>query len=227
MCGRYTLKENKEQVAGWLDAVMEGFEDYEPDYNVAPSKEMPVMVTKEKTRERLLYPFRWGLLPFWAKEEKTSYSMINARAESLATKKSFKPSFESQRCIVPASGFYEWKGEKGDKTPYYIYPTHESLFAFAGLYNVWRSPDGKTRIPTYTIITTDANRTMEELHDRMPAMLLREEWDEWLDRDNHDTGALQELLRPFPDDALAYYPVSKAVNNVRNNGPELIERAEE
>lgn len=126
MCGRYTLKENKEQVAGWLDAVMEGFEDYEPNYNVAPSSEMPVMVD-DKSRQRLLYPFRWGLLPFWAEEEKVSYSMINARAESLADKKSFKPCFESQRCIVPASGFYEWKGEKGNKTPYYIYPTHESL----------------------------------------------------------------------------------------------------
>lgn len=225
MCGRYTLKENKEQVASWLDAVLEGFEDYEPNYNVAPSNEMPVMVD-DKSRQRLVYPFRWGLLPFWAKEQKTSYSMINARAESLADKKSFKPCFESQRCIVPASGFYEWKGEKGNKTPYYIYPTHEPMFAFAGLYNVWHAPDDSARIPTYTIVTTDANRTMEELHDRMPAMLLKEEWDEWLDRDNHDTGALQELLRPFPDDALSYYPVSKAVNNVRNNGPELIERAE-
>src|SRR5699024_11859362 len=109
-------------------------------------------------------PFRWGLLHLWAKEEKVSYSMINARGESVDNKKSCKRSFERKRCLVPDNGFYEWKGPKGDKAPYYVYPTHDELFAFAGIYNVWESPDGK-KVPTYSIITTEANTKMSELNE--------------------------------------------------------------
>lgn len=190
-------------------------------HNVAPTHNMPV-VCENRDGERTIRPFRWGLLPFWAKEEKVSYSMINARGESLDSKKSYKKSFKQYRCLVPASGFYEWKGEKGNKTPYYIHPTHEPMFAFAGLYNVWESPEGK-KTPSYTIIITEANQKMSTLHDRMPAMLLKEEWDEWLDPDNHDTNALKELLKPFPDDGIDYYQVGKAINSVKNNSAELLE----
>lgn len=221
MCGRYTLKENKDKLEEWFDADGEELDRLEPNYNVAPSQTMPV-VGQNRDGGRSLQPFRWGLLPFWADEKNIGYSMINARAETLDSKKSYKPYFEKQRCLVPASGFYEWKGKKGDKTPHYIYPTHEPLFAFAGLYSLWKSPDGKEQIPTYTIITTDANEKMKELHDRMPAMLLKNEWDQWLDPNNHDMLALKELLDPFPDDAIAFYPVNKKVGNVRNNSEDLI-----
>ncbi|MGK7371311.1 MAG: SOS response-associated peptidase [Candidatus Halalkalibacterium sp. M3_1C_030] len=225
MCGRYTLKENKEKLEEWFDADGEELDGIDPNYNVAPSQNMPV-VGQNREGGRSLQNFRWGLLPFWAKEKKVGYSMINARAETLDTKRSYKLYFKEKRCLVPASGFYEWKGEEGNKTPHYIYPTHEPMFAFAGLYSVWESPNGSEQIPTYTIITTDANEKMKELHDRMPAMLLKNEWGKWLDPNNHDTDALKDLLDPFPDDAIAFYPVSKKVGNVRNNSEELIQPRE-
>lgn len=221
MCGRYTLKEDTEMMEAWFDAVMEDFEKFGPNYNVAPTHTMPV-VGENKSRKRTIRPFRWGLLPFWAKDEKVSYSMINARAESLDSKKSFKKPFERHRCLVPASGFYEWKGEKGNKTPFYIFPTHEPMFAFAGIYNVWESPEGE-KVPSYSIITTKANKKMSELHDRMPVMLLKEEWDEWLDPGNQDTKALKELLNPFPDDAIDFHQVKKEVGKVSNNSVDLLE----
>ena len=224
MCGRYTLKEKEENLAKWFEAVFEEVENLKPNYNVAPSHQMPV-VRQADEGGRVIERYSWGLLPFWAKEKNAGYSLINARAETVDTKRSFRPYFESQRCLVPASGFYEWKGTKGNKKPYYIYPTHEPVFAFAGLYNLWTSPAGET-VPTYTIITTGANTKMGNIHNRMPAMLFKEEWDSWLDPANHNTRTLKDLLDPYPDDGLDYYPVSKEVNNVRNNGPELLERSE-
>ncbi len=222
MCGRYTLIESDEDLEAWFEAVIKEIEEVGPNYNVAPTHNMPV-VGQNREGQRTIQQFRWGLLPFWAKEKKVGYSMINARAESVDTKKSFKRSFERYRCLIPASGFYEWKGQKGNKTPYYIHPTHEPMFAFAGIYNVWESPEGE-KIPTYSIITTDANEKMSDLHDRMPVMLLKEEWDEWLNPENHNTKALKQLLTPFPDDAIDFYQVDKAVNNVRNNSEELLEK---
>lgn len=224
MCGRYTLKEDEEKLEDWFDAVARGFEGFGPNYNVAPSQKMPV-VGENRKGERTIRPFRWGLIPFWAKKKKISYSMINARGESLDAKKSYQQPFRQYRCLIPASGFYEWKGPEGDKTPYYIYPTHEPLFSFAGLYNVWESPEGE-KIPSFTIVTTEANRKLNGLHDRMPVILLKEEWKQWLDPGNRDIVGLKELLRPFPDDAIDFYEVGKAVNNIKNNSPELIEAAD-
>lgn len=221
MCGRYTLKEKEENLAKWFEAVFKEVENLEPNYNIAPSQRMPV-VRQSEGGDRVIERYSWGLLPFWAKEKNAGYSLINARAETLDSKRSFKPYFQNQRCLIPASGFYEWKGPKGNKTPYYIYPTHEPVFAFAGLYSLWSSPDGET-VPTYTIVTTGANSKMTDLHNRMPAMLLKEEWDSWLDPSNQHTDALKDMLDPYPDDALDYHPVSKEVNNVRNNNPRLIE----
>jgi putative SOS response-associated peptidase YedK len=214
------MKEQAE-LEEYFDAVMEDFESFGPNYNVAPTHRMPV-VGENKDGQRTIRPFRWGLLPFWAKEKKVSYSMINARGESVDSKKSYKGLFRRKRCLVPASGFYEWTGKKGNKTPYYIYPTHEELSAFAGIYNVWESPEGET-VPSYSIITTQANTKMAELHDRMPVMLLKEEWAEWLDPGNQNTQALKDLLHPFPDDAIGFHQVDKAVGKVQNNSKELIQ----
>src|SRR6056297_1198820 len=224
MCGRYSFNENKEKLVNWFDADAIELDKLKPNYNVSPSDIVPV-VGENKEGRRSILPFRWGLIPFWAEEQDVSYSMINARADTVDTKRSYKPCFEKYRCLVPASGFYEWKGEEGDKTPYYIHPTNEPMFAMAGIYNVWESPDGE-RIPTYSIITTDANDKLAEIHGRMPVMLLREEWNDWLDPNNHDTDSLKELLGPFPEDALDYYRVSRQVNNVQNNSEELIEPVE-
>lgn len=224
MCGRYSLNNSKEELKEWFDADSFDVDTIQPNFNVAPTDLMPVTGENKEGRRSIL-PFRWGLLPFWAKKKDQSYSMINARAETIDTKRSYKSSFRKYRCLVPASGFYEWKNKGGEKIPYYIYPTHEPMFAFAGIYNVWKSPEGE-RIPTYTIITTDANEKIKNLHDRMPVMLLKEEWNEWLDPNNHDTDSLKDLLRPFPVDALDYYKVAKKVSNVRNNSRELIEPLE-
>lgn len=218
MCGRYSL-EDPENLDKWFEAIFDEIEEWEANYNVAPTHIMPII--RQAGARRVIEKSRWGLLPFWAREEKISYSMINARSESLATKRSFTPYFKKSRCLVPATGFYEWKGSKGNKTPFYIYPTHEPLFAFAGLQSLWKSPEGK-EISTYTIVTTQANNKMKDLHGRMPVMLLREEWDQWLDPGNQDTTALQQLMDPFPDDAIDFYQVSKQVNSVRNNSPDLI-----
>jgi putative SOS response-associated peptidase YedK len=222
MCGRYTLKEKTKDLSARLGAkCTESDENLTPTYNAAPTQRLPI-VRQAARQGRVMEAYRWGLLPAWAKDTNAGYNLINARAESLDSKRSFKPSFKSQRCLVPASGFYEWKGNRGNKTPYYIYPTNAPFFAFAGLYSVWKSPEGE-EVPTYTIVTTKANSKMRELHDRMPAILLQDEWDLWLDPNFDDAKALTELLDPFPVDAIDYFQVSRQVNNVRNNSPKLIE----
>ncbi len=222
MCGRYTLKEELIELEGYFDAAAVEF-DYRPNYNVAPTHEMPVVFQEPENNSHQIKPFRWGLLPFWAKDKKMGYKMINARGETIDTKKSYKSCFKKQRCLVPASGFYEWKGKKGNKTPFYIHPTKEPLFAFAGIYSLWEDPVEKQIIPNFSIITTEANKPMQELHHRMPAMLLKGEWQPWLDPANDDTNGLKVLIRPYPDDGIEFYQVSKAVNNVRNNEAGLLE----
>ena len=158
--------------------------------------------------------------------------MINARAETLADKNAFKSSFARRRCLIPADGFYEWKklgpGKKPKKQPMFVRRADGKPIAFAGLWSVWRGPDrDQEPLRSVTIITTTPNRTMADIHDRMPVILPEEAWATWLDRDNDDIGGLSELLVPVADEAITVTPVSTAVNNVRNNGPELIEPAEE
>ena len=220
MCGRYVLKATLQQLQETYGATPDGSYPVEPNYNVAPSHHMPVIV--EADDKRLIRPHRWGLIPFWADSIKTGYSMINARSESLSKKKSFQKPFKTRRCIVPASGFYEWKTTASSKAPHYITRKESLLMHFAGLYEQWSGENGET-INSYTIITTDANGPMSELHDRMPAMLLPEEFSQWLDPGNSDTHMLSDLLRPWPDEDIEFYRVSDEVGNVRNNHPELLE----
>jgi len=221
MCGRYVLKATLEELQKTYGAVPDGTFPVEPNYNVAPSHHMPVIL--EQDDERIIRSHRWGLVPFWADSLNTGYSMINARGESLAKKKSFQKPFKSQRCIVPASGFYEWKKTSSGKFPHYIQRKKSDLMHFAGLWEHWEDPENGETVNSYTIITTDANAPIEELHDRMPAMLMPEEFDTWLDPSFHDTNALQDLIHPWPDDDIQFYRVNQEVGNVRNNQPELIE----
>lgn len=220
MCGRYVLKATIQDLQQNYEALPDELFTVEPNYNVAPSQNMPVVVQKEGVR--ILDKYRWGLIPFWAESIKTGYSMINARAESLSTKKSFSRPFSSQRCIVPASGFYEWKKAGSSKVPHFITSKQSPLFHFAGLYEQWKDESDQT-VNSYTIITTTANKPMSELHNRMPAMLLPNEFDTWLDPSNSDINMLQDLLRPWPDDDIQFHRVSQDVNNVRNSGEYLIE----
>ncbi len=220
MCGRYVLKATLQELERKYGAVPEGTYSFDANYNVAPSLPMPVVLEREG--RRLIAPHRWGLIPFWADSVNTGYSMINARAESLAQKKSFSKPFRSQRCVVPASGFYEWQKTGSGKIPHYITLKSSPLMTFAGLYEEWTSPEGEV-IPSFTIITTEANKTVQELHDRMPAMLLDEELDAWLNPGNSDLSALHDLLRPWPDNDIRFYRVGQEVNNARNSGEHLIE----
>ncbi len=221
MCGRYVLKTTLQELQQKYGAVPEGTFTIEENYNVAPSLHMPVIV--QQGDQRKIDRYRWGLIPFWAKEINSGYSMINARAETLEQKKSYARPFKSKRCVVPVNGFYEWKEAGGEKIPHYITQKRSELMNFAGLYEEWKpQKEGESTIRSFTIITTDANEPVSELHDRMPAMLLDEELDIWLDPNHQDTTSLKDLLRPWPNDDISFYRVGKEVNNARNSGPQLI-----
>ena len=218
MCGRYALVDTE------LLAERYGVEypllGLTANYNVAPGVEMPT-ISKNSPNQAILR--KWGLVPFWSKDPKIGYKMINARAETIAEKPSFKNALKSRRCIVPASGFYEWRMEAGAKTPYFFKPEQDTLFSFAGLYETWRGPD-ETVINSYTIITTQANDLTRSYHERMPVILAREDEETWLDVQT-PLVAIMSLLKPYIASEMAVYQVSVEVNSVKNNHPGLIEPA--
>ena len=231
MCGRFVSSSPPDELAAYfgVDQVAEGVQESErpPNFNVAPTQD--VLAVVEDDQMRYLDAFHWGLVPSWAKDPKIGNRMINARAETLATSNAFKSSFAKRRCIVPADGFYEWKkltseGKKAKKQPVFIHRRDGAPVAFAGLWSVWRGPDkDQEPLRSLTIVTTTPNETVRQIHDRMPVVLPESAWATWLDRDNDDLGVLGGLLVPASDDLLEVRPVSTEVNNVRNNGPHLIE----
>jgi putative SOS response-associated peptidase YedK len=168
---------------------------------------------------------RWGLIPSWAKEESVGYKMINARAESIMEKPAFKAAFKSRRCIIPASGFYEWKKEGSSKQPYLIRLQDEDLFALAGIWESWKKPDSDAVIESCAILTTSANRVVGRIHDRMPVILRQEDVDLWLDA-KASSQHIDSFMRPFDDRNMACHRVSKAVNHVNHDGPSLIQSEE-
>ncbi|NLK00009.1 MAG: SOS response-associated peptidase [Clostridia bacterium] len=186
-----------------------------PRYNIAPSQDILAIVGGDSPRA--VY-FKWGLIPFWAKE--SFKGLINARAETVDKKPSFRHSFRGKRCLIPADGFYEWAGEAGKKTPYRIVLKDNGMFAFAGLWDVWTSREGKT-INTCTIITTEANTLIEPIHNRMPVILRREEEGIWLRKDI-DAPELKKLLKPYPSEGMESFQVSTKINNFRNDIPEVL-----
>lgn len=189
-----------------------------PSYNVAPGALMPVVVRNSPNNVAIM---KWGLIPFWAQDPKIGYRTINARAETVATAPSFRHSLRKKRCLVPANGFYEWRATEHGKVPYYIRLKEADLFAFAGLYDVWKDAEGN-ELPTYTIITTASNNLIAPIHHRMPVILQRRDEDLWLDTSVTDPAPLLAVLKPYPAEAMEAYPVSKAVNNPANDGEELI-----
>lgn len=219
MCGRYVLKASIQQLKEQYGAVPEGTYSFTPNYNVAPSVYMPIIFREDDQLK--IDRFRWGLVPYWADSVNTGYTMINARAESLHEKRSFVKPFQSQRCVVPANGFYEWLKGGSSKVPHFIESKSSPLMNFAGLYEQWKSDSGEL-INSYTIITTEANKPVSKLHDRMPAMLLQSEIDDWLNPENQNPDELKDFLRPWPDDDIHFYRVSDEVNSVRNNGEQLL-----
>lgn len=218
MCGRYARFTPAETYAQLFGA-RSGF-TVNARYNVAPSDAvLAARNTPEGTRE--LVTLHWGLIPFWAKDKKIGYRTINARSETVASKPAFRHAFKRRRCLVAADGFYEWKRTNGPKQPFFIRMKDEQPFAFAGLWEHW-SGDDET-IDSCTIIVTDANDLLQDIHDRMPVILAPEDYDLWMDPDVQEAAALQPLLKPFRPDAMEAYPVGLAVNKPGNDSADLIQ----
>jgi putative SOS response-associated peptidase YedK len=216
MCGRYTLVPTEHFATRF--AVESLPDDLEPRYNIAPTQSIPVITRNSPNRVELM---RWGLIPSWAKDASIGNKMINARAETVAEKPSFKRALAARRCLVPCSGFYEWRRDDKSKVPYFIFVRNTELFSFAGLYELWKNPSGNL-VRSYTIITTTPNKLMENIHNRMPVILRPEDEDVWLDAES-DMAHVLSLLEPFPADQMDCYAVSTAVNSPRYEGPSLIE----
>ncbi len=211
-------KSGGEEIAGEFDC---GLADIsfllEPSYNIAPGDQIAAVVMRDR---RTVEAFRWGLIPPWAKDEKTGYMTINARAETLAEKPSFKNPFRSKRCLVIADGFYEWS--RAEKIPHYFYLGNRLPMGLAGLYESWRGPDGRL-ISSCTIVTTGANSLMRPIHDRMPVIVARKDYGLWLDSGVFDGKALGALLRPYPSGDLECHPVAPLVNFPRNDSIQCIQ----
>ena len=238
MCGRYASSRKPADLAEEFEIdrarVSETVaEPLQPDYNVAPTK--PVYAVLDRPEgPRQLRVVTWGLVPFWAKDPKIGNRMINARVETLSEKPAYRQAFARRRCLLPADGYYEWytteqRGKSGKplKQPFFIRPKDGSSLAMAGLYEIWRDPSKEEDDPsrflwTCTVITTSAEDELGHIHDRMPMIVERERWADWLDPES-GSETLHELLVPAAPGRLEAYPVSTAVNNVRNNGPELLE----
>ena len=219
MCGRYSLTTPAEAVRRLFD--YQGRPNLEPRYNVAPTDEVPVVRLAREAATRELVRMRWGLVPWWAKDIKVGAKAINARAETVAGKPTFREAFRERRCLVAADGFYEWQKDGKLRRPFRITRRDREPFAFAGLWEGFAPPEGET-ILSFTIITTEANALLRPLHGRMPVMLEAADHGAWL-APQTKAPALHALLRPFPDDELAFFEVSPRVNKVANDDPSVIE----
>lgn len=219
MCGRYVITSDPADYADYFGADGVKTEALAPNYNVAPTD--PVYAVAEHDGERLLGTFRWGFIPHWAKDPKGI--QINARGETVADKSMFRDSFRRKRCILPATGFYEWEPKERGRLPHYIYLKDGRPMGFAAIWSSWKDPGTEEWRRTCAIITTRANEALAGIHTRMPVILPPEHWSAWLDRTNDDTDLLRSFLHPYPADETGEYAVSSLVNNVRNNLPELIE----
>ena len=219
MCGRYSQQHTPEQIAERFEVLKTEYL-FGPHYNIAPTQIVPVVISNGSRR---LIGCRWGLIPFWAKDPSIGNRLINAKSETLAEKPAFKYALERRRCLIPADGFYEWqKKGKGPSQPFYIRRQDAGLFAFAGLWEKWTSPEGE-RLLSCTIITVNPSELVSQVHDRMPAILARQDEAAWLELPGDDPAALLTLLRADPEAQLEMYPVSREVNTPATDDPSLIE----
>jgi putative SOS response-associated peptidase YedK len=240
MCGRYASSRRPEDLIEEFEIdKSEVKETLAPDYNVAPTKQVYAVVERspadDAPAERQLRTVKWGLVPFWAKDPAIGNKMINARMETVAEKPAFKQPFAKRRCLLPADGYFEWyateqktKAGKPLKQPFFIHPKDGSSMAMAGLYEIWRDPtrdddDPQRFLWTATVLTTTAEDAVGHIHDRMPLLVEPQRWGAWLDPTKKDKDELLSLLVPAAPGLLEAYPVSTAVNSVRNNGPELLD----
>lgn len=217
MCGRFSLKSTMRAIEDEFSIERSDI-DFQPRYNIAPTQNIAAIIQDET---RKLTTLRWGLIPSWAKDPTIGNRMINARSETLLEKPSFKAAFKKRRCLIIADGFFEWKKSRQEKIPMYIYLKDENLFTFAGIWETWRSGDGKA-IHSCAIITTSPNEFMSSIHNRMPVILSKNNRDSWLDTSNQTEKHLIDLLKPYPSEAMAAHQVSKIVNSPLNDIPACI-----
>ena len=217
MCGRFTLTSDLRALE--LRFNFRGADlDYTPRYNVAPTQEALTVVRDGENRAEYM---RWGLVPFWAKDAAIGSRMINARAEGIAEKPAFRNAFKKRRCLILADGFYEWRKEGKTKTPMRIVLKSREPFAFAGLWESWKAPDGES-LHSCTIATTTPNELIAAIHNRMPVILSEEAERIWLDPEQHDARVLNDVLIPFPAGSMEAYQVSDTMNSARNDTPECV-----
>ncbi len=225
MCGRF-LNDIPASETTRIFRTRNAAPNYPARYNIAPTDQVLAVRFNPKTGERSLDALRWGLVPHWAADLKFGARTINARCETLATTPAFKDAFKSRRCIIPASGFYEWRRAGKTKTPYAIVPTDGPLFAFAGLWENWRHKaggEGAEWIRTCTIITGPPNELVGPIHDRMPVILPEEAWPAWLDEETASPEELKALLKPYPAERMRAFSISTRVNSVKNDDAGLLE----
>ena len=217
MCGRFTLSQQAPAIASVFQ--LNQVPTIEPRYNIAPTQPVAT-VLQTSARERQFQLLRWGLIPAWAKDATMGSRLINARAETVAEKPSFRSAFRHRRCLVIADGFYEWRRQDGKKQPFYFRMQNQQPFAFAGLWEHWQDPKGEA-IDSCTILTTEANELLQQIHERMPVILNPKDYDMWLDP-TMQIEQLQQLLQPYSSAVMTSYPVSTKVNKPTNDTPELI-----
>jgi putative SOS response-associated peptidase YedK len=223
MCGRFARYSLSRELERLFNAHPPSFE-IQPNYNVAPTQEIPVIIQHEDGRH--IKKRHWGLVPFWAKDVSIGSRMINARVETVTSKPAFRAALKHRRCLIPANGFYEWKGKAGSKQPYYFHLPSGDPFAFAGLYEIWddkKAPSEAGPYKSCTIITMDASDSVKDIHNRMPLILKPEAYNEWLDPENKEPGRIEKLLNNGCVKELKRYPVSKLVNQVGNNTQDCME----
>jgi putative SOS response-associated peptidase YedK len=225
MCGRYatfgpvSLSREAKEVLGQLEIdIVSEINQRDDQFNIAPTQKALVMASGEHGYE--VKALRWGLIPSWAKDEKIGATTINARVETVVTKPAFRNAFKKRRCLVPASGYFEWKGAAGSKQPYFIHDPKGDLLMFAGLWEAWRGSEADEWLRTFTIITGEPGKVSGDIHDRQPVILPPDLWSVWCEGSPDEASA---TLAKAPEAELVYHPVPKAVGSPRNKGPELVE----
>lgn len=228
MCGRYAIANPKQLLEAF--GVIRKSEQFDrriidtPRYNIAPSQPALTVRTSHANQRELTF-LLWGLIPPWSKDPNPNTRLINARSETAATKPAFRAAMRYRRCLVPATHFYEWQRTGKTKQPYAIEMADESPFAFAGIWEHYQSPDG-SELETFAILTCEPNEMMADIHDRMPVIIDPNDYDRWLDSSIQNAAEINDLLKPFPAELMASYPVSSYVNSPKNTGPQCIEPAE-
>ena len=219
MCGRFTQRKSPRTIAKAFK--LDDLPLFAPRYNIAPTQPIATVIRTSHDNNRHFRLFKWGLIPSWAKDPSIGNGMINARSETAATKPSFRSAFKRRRCLVIADGFYEWQQQEKGKQPYFIHMKDDRPFTFAGLWEHWQDPNGN-EVDSCTILTTQANSLMEPIHDRMPVILPPNRYDLWLDPDVQRPVEVSPLLRPYDQDDMMAYPVSKLVNKPANDAPDCV-----